>query len=109
VTKYKVDGVFANRWAPQGGGSYCVHCERNFREATGAALPRTTDPRDPGRRQFLFPVGSLRVRVRLPAQTRARRVHLLTAGTSPCVEESGNVLTVIVPSVDVHEVVAIDF
>jgi hypothetical protein len=53
VAKYKVDGVFANRWAPQGGDCYCIHCERNFREATGAALPRTTDPRDPVRRQFL--------------------------------------------------------
>jgi hypothetical protein len=53
VTKYKVDGVFVNRWAPQGGDCYCIHCERNFREATGAALPRTTDPRDPARRQFL--------------------------------------------------------
>jgi hypothetical protein len=56
-----------------------------------------------------IPVGPQRVRVRLPAQTRARRVHLLTAGTSPRVEESGNVVTVVVPSVDVHEVVAIDF
>jgi hypothetical protein len=53
VAKYKVDGVFANRWAPQGGDCYCVHCERNFREATGTALPRTADPRDPARRQFL--------------------------------------------------------
>jgi hypothetical protein len=47
--------------------------------------------------------------VRLPAQTRATRVQLLTAGTSPRVEEAGNVVTVVVPSVDVHEVVAIDF
>ena len=53
VAKYKVDGVFANRWAPQGGDCYCVHCEQNFKDATGAALPRATDPRDPGRRQFL--------------------------------------------------------
>jgi hypothetical protein len=56
-----------------------------------------------------IPVGPQRVRVRLPVQTRARRVQLLTAGTSPRVKESGNVLTVVVPSVDVHEVVAIDF
>ena len=55
-----------------------------------------------------IPVGPQRVRVRLPPQTRAKRVQLLTAGTSPRVEESGNMLTVIVPSVDVHEVVAID-
>ena len=32
VAKYKVDGIFANRWAPQGGDCYCVHCERNFKD-----------------------------------------------------------------------------
>ncbi len=53
VAKYKVDGIFSNRWAPQGGDCFCEHCERNFKDATGAALPRTTDPRDPARRQFL--------------------------------------------------------
>ena len=53
VSKYKVDGIFANRWAPQGGDCYCVHCQRNFKEATGRELPRTSDRRDPVRRQFL--------------------------------------------------------
>ena len=55
-----------------------------------------------------IPIGPQRVRVRLPAQARARRVRLLTAGTSPHVEQSGDLLTLTVPSVDVHEVVAID-
>jgi hypothetical protein len=53
VTKYDVDGVFANRWAPQGGDCFCVHCEANFKAATGSSLPRTTDRRDPARRAFL--------------------------------------------------------
>ena len=53
VTKYSVDGIFANRWAPQGGDCYCEHCVRNFKDATGQALPRTTDARDPIRRQYL--------------------------------------------------------
>jgi hypothetical protein len=53
VTRYKVDGIFANRWAPQGGDCYCVHCQKNFKTATGLELPRTSDPRDPGRRQYL--------------------------------------------------------
>jgi hypothetical protein len=53
VSKYRVDGIFANRWAPQGGDCYCVHCERNFRAAAGRDLPRTTDRRDPGRRAFI--------------------------------------------------------
>jgi hypothetical protein len=53
VATYKVDGIFSNRWAPQGGDCYCVHCQANFRSATGLDLPRTTDARDPARRQFL--------------------------------------------------------
>ncbi|HYT75686.1 MAG TPA: twin-arginine translocation signal domain-containing protein, partial [Vicinamibacterales bacterium] len=53
VAKYAVDGIFANRWAPQGGDCYCVHCQRNFRAASGRELPRTTDRRDPARRAFV--------------------------------------------------------
>ncbi len=53
VTMYKVDGIFANRWAPQGGDCFCVHCVQNYKDATGTELPRTVDPRDPMRRQFL--------------------------------------------------------
>ena len=32
-----VDGIFSNRWAPQGGDCYCVHCQRE--------LPRGDRPR----------------------------------------------------------------
>jgi hypothetical protein len=53
VSKYRVDGIFANRWAPQGGDCYCVHCQQNFKNATGHELPRATDARDPARREFL--------------------------------------------------------
>ena len=53
VAKYKVDGIFANRWAPQGGDCFCAHCQRNFASATGHELPRTADARDPRRREFL--------------------------------------------------------
>ena len=52
-SKYKVDGIFSNRWAPQGGDCYCVHCQENFKTATGLELPRTTDARDPARRRFI--------------------------------------------------------
>src|SRR4051794_40666216 len=52
VIRYKVDGIFANRWAGQG-DCYCEHCQRNFRDATGLDLPRGTDARDPVRRQFI--------------------------------------------------------
>jgi hypothetical protein len=53
VAKYKVDGIFSNRWAPQGGDCYCVHCQKNFKDATGLELPRSTDRRDPVRRAFV--------------------------------------------------------
>jgi Hypothetical glycosyl hydrolase 6/Beta-galactosidase trimerisation domain len=53
VARYKVDGIFANRWAPQGGDCYCTHCQQNFKAATGRELPRTADRRDPVRRAFV--------------------------------------------------------
>ena len=39
VRMYPVDGIFSNRWTGHG-ICYCVHCQRNFREATGLDLPR---------------------------------------------------------------------
>jgi hypothetical protein len=48
------------------------------------------------------------VRVRVPEGARAGRVQLLTAGTAPRPQQSAGVVTVTVPSVDVHEVIAID-
>jgi hypothetical protein len=53
VSTYRVDGIFANRWAPQGGDCYCVHCQQQFKAATGHALPRTTDRSDPVHRAYL--------------------------------------------------------
>jgi putative glycosyl hydrolase-like family 6 (GHL6) protein len=53
VSRYKVDGIFANRWAPQGGDCFCVHCRQNFKDATGHDLPTTTDRRDPVRRAYI--------------------------------------------------------
>ncbi len=31
VSTYQVDGIFSNRWKPQGGDCYCIHCEENFK------------------------------------------------------------------------------
>ena len=56
----------------------------------------------------VIPVGPERVRLRLPEGVRPTRVQLLTAGLTPPVDVSGGVLTVTVPSIDVHEVIAID-
>ena len=52
MDRYKPDGVFSNRWSGSG-MCYCRHCEENFRRFSGMALPRSADPRDPARRQYI--------------------------------------------------------
>src|SRR5262245_2964669 len=40
MSRYKVDGIFINRW--EGSGMcYCEHCRKNFKSASGFALPRS--------------------------------------------------------------------
>jgi hypothetical protein len=56
----------------------------------------------------VIPVGPQRVSVRLPDGTRPKNVQLLTAGKSVDFAMMGQGLTLTVPSIDVHEVVAID-
>jgi hypothetical protein len=55
-----------------------------------------------------FPVGAQTVRLRLPRDVQVKEARLLVAGTSVAIERSGPVLTLTVPSVLDHEVVAID-
>jgi hypothetical protein len=55
-----------------------------------------------------FPIGPLSVRVRLPESIKPRGVRLLSADADADWMLSGGVLGVRVPSVDVHEVIAID-
>jgi Hypothetical glycosyl hydrolase 6/Beta-galactosidase trimerisation domain len=52
MTLYKVDGIFSNRWAGSG-MCYCQHCQENFRKFAGLDLPRTGNPQDPARRQYI--------------------------------------------------------
>jgi hypothetical protein len=52
MTKYMVDGIFTNRWAGSG-MCYCEHCQKNFRDFSGMDLPRTHNPQDPARRQYI--------------------------------------------------------
>jgi hypothetical protein len=56
----------------------------------------------------LVPVGEQQVSLRLPAETTAKTVRLLAAGTSPRIARSGARLDITVPSVLDHEVVAVD-
>jgi Hypothetical glycosyl hydrolase 6/Beta-galactosidase trimerisation domain len=52
VARYRVDGIFINRW--EGSGMcYCRHCHEGFRTATGLDLPRTTNPEDRAQREYL--------------------------------------------------------
>ncbi len=53
MARYRVDGIFINRW--EGAGMcYCEHCRANFRSASGRELPRKADPQDPVYRSFLL-------------------------------------------------------
>lgn len=53
MTMYKPDGIFSNRWSGSG-MCYCVHCQRNFQAAYGMKLPRTNNPQDPSRRNYIL-------------------------------------------------------
>jgi hypothetical protein len=48
-----VDGIFSNRWAGSG-MCYCEHCQHNFRAAYGMELPRTNNPQDARRRNYIL-------------------------------------------------------
>ncbi|MEO7143871.1 MAG: beta-galactosidase trimerization domain-containing protein [Bryobacteraceae bacterium] len=52
VSLFPVGGVFSNRWMGSG-MCYCEHCQSNFRAAYHMELPRTSDPRDPRRRNYI--------------------------------------------------------
>jgi hypothetical protein len=51
VERYRVDGVFSNRWAGHG-PCYCESCRRLFREFSGAELPVEMDVKNPVARQY---------------------------------------------------------
>ena len=44
----------------------------------------------------------------MPSGVQPTQVRLLTAGTKPAFETAGDVVSLTVPSIDVHEVIAID-
>ncbi len=53
MVKYRPDSIFTNRWSGSG-ICYCEHCQKNFHEFSGFAIPRTTDPQDPARKQYIL-------------------------------------------------------
>jgi len=52
MSLYRVDGIFSNRWDGSG-MCYCKHCQANFKAFAGLELPRTEDPRNEARRQYI--------------------------------------------------------
>jgi hypothetical protein len=52
VRLYHVDGIFSNRWSGSG-MCYCIHCQENFHAFSGMDLPRTNDPQNAARRQYI--------------------------------------------------------
>ncbi|MDP9170621.1 MAG: hypothetical protein M3N54_08395, partial [Acidobacteriota bacterium] len=53
VREYKVDGIFSNRWSGSG-MCYCKSCQILFHDYSGRDLPRTNNPQDPARRQYIL-------------------------------------------------------
>lgn len=53
VSRYMVDGIFSNRWAGSG-MCYCDHCQSNFKTAYAMDLPRTNNPQDAARRNYIL-------------------------------------------------------
>ena len=53
MSRYRVDGIFINRWDGSG-MCYCEHCRENFKTASGKELPRTNDPQNPARKAYIL-------------------------------------------------------
>jgi len=56
----------------------------------------------------LIPIGKQNVRIRIPAGAKAKRVRLLASGALPEYEINDRAISLKVPSILDHEVVAID-
>jgi hypothetical protein len=56
----------------------------------------------------LIPISAQKVRIRLPEGRKAKKVHFLVSSAAPRVQESGGTITVTVPSILDHEVIAVD-
>jgi hypothetical protein len=52
MSRYRVEAIFINRWNGSG-MCYCEHCRKNFRNASGHELPRTSNPQNPARRAYI--------------------------------------------------------
>lgn len=53
MTRYRVDGIFINRWDGSG-MCYCEHCRKNFKDTTGLELPRSNNPQEQAGREYIL-------------------------------------------------------
>jgi hypothetical protein len=104
--------LWANNEAPivevDGPGLLDVTVWRNSNSVTVHLVNLTNPMAMKGPYRDFFPVGPQVIRLRLPGKLRAKRARLLTASKDVVIEGSGSTLSITVPSVLDHEVVAID-
>jgi hypothetical protein len=57
----------------------------------------------------IIPITAQQVSIRIPASRKVKQVQLLTLGTKPIYTNKEGILQLEVPSIELHEVIAIDF
>ena len=104
--------AWANEEAPavevDGPGLLDVTAWRNANAITIHLVNLTNPMAMKGPYRDFFPVGPHTVRVRLPAGVAAKRARLLAADKEVAMERAGSAVSVTVPSIRDHEVVAIE-
>jgi hypothetical protein len=104
--------VWAHNEAPpvevDGPGLLDVTAWRNANAITIHLVNLTNPMAMKGPYRDFFPVGPHTVRVRLPAGVAAKRARLLAADKEVAIERTGTAVSVTVPSIRDHEVVAIE-
>ncbi|MBC8469071.1 MAG: beta-galactosidase trimerization domain-containing protein [Planctomycetes bacterium] len=58
-------------------------------------------------REFI-PIGEQNLQIKIPRNTKVKKIHLLVSGTNPDYQTKDDIVSLIVPSILDHEVVALD-
>jgi hypothetical protein len=56
----------------------------------------------------IIPAPQQQVRIRVPDGRRVRKAHFLVSGRTPAYRQAGGVVSLAAPSIDLHEVIALD-
>ncbi len=56
----------------------------------------------------IIPLSAQQVRIRMPDGRRVNKAHFLVSGKTPVWRQTGSVVSLTVPSIDLHEVIALD-